>query len=200
MKLKRIISASAIALGVTFGLFGLMVTLISSGDASLDEAPQLNLANILMPEREISEHSKNQKPKKPQQDVPPPDIPPPEFDDIQLDDSSEITSPNMIADLKIDLSGVSASDGEYLPIVKVAPQYPRRAMSKGIQGYVVLEFTVTKLGTVRDPIVLESSPPGYFEQAARKAVVRFKYKPSIIDGVAIDVPHVTNKIVFKLAG
>jgi len=49
-------------------------------------------------------------------------------------------------------------------------------------------------------VVIEAKPAGYFERAAKKAVVRFKYKPTIIDGVAIDVPGVKNKIVFKLAG
>ena len=33
---------------------------------------------------------------------------------------------------------------EYLPIVKVNPQYPRRAQTRGIEGYVLLEYIVTK--------------------------------------------------------
>ncbi len=198
MNIKRLLSASALALGVTVGLFGLMVSLIESGDKRLDEGPETNLAEILMPDREISENTKS-KPKKPEQDEPPPDIPEPEFDDVQMDDAIEIASPNMGADLNIGLNGVSASDGEYLPIVKVAPQYPRRAAAKGIEGYVILEFTVTKLGTVINPVVLEAKPKGYFERSAKKAVKRFKYKPTIIDGVALDVPHVKNKIIFRLA-
>ena len=41
--------------------------------------------------------------------------------------------------------GLAPSDGEYLPIVKVQPVYPRRALSRGIEGYVIVEFTVTKV-------------------------------------------------------
>lgn len=196
---KRLLLAFALAAGVTFGLFGLMVSLIASGDKGLDEAPQTNLAEILMPDREISENTKDNKPKKPEQNEPPPDIPEPEMDDVDIDNTLEFASPNLMSNLDINLNGVSASDGEYLPIVKVAPQYPRRAAAKGIEGYVVLEFTVTKKGTVEDPVIIEAKPKGYFERAAKKAVLRFKYKPTIIDGVAIDVPGVKNKITFRMA-
>ena len=196
---KRLLLAVLLAAGVTFGLFGLMVSLIESGDKELDDKPQANLAEILMPDREISDNTKDNKPKKPEKDEPPPDVPQPEMDDIDMDNAIEVASPNMGADLDIGLNGVSASDGEYLPIVKVAPQYPRRAAAKGVEGYVVLEFTVTKQGTVKDPVVIEAEPKGYFESAATKAVLRFKYKPTIVDGVAIDVPGVKNKITFKLA-
>jgi len=196
---KRLLLAILLAAGVTFGLFGLMVSLIASGDKELDDKPQANLAEILMPDREISDNTKDNKPKKPEKDEPPPDVPEPEMDDINMDNALEVASPNMGADLDIGLNGVSASDGEYLPIVKVAPQYPRRAAAKGVEGYVILEFTVTKQGTVKDPIVIEEEPRGYFERAATKAVLRFKYKPTIVDGVAIDVPGVKNKITFKLA-
>jgi len=196
---KRLLLAILLAAGVTFGLFGLMVSLIASGDKELDDKPQANLAEILMPDREISDNTKDNKPKKPEKDEPPPDVPEPEMDDINMDNALEVASPNMGADLDIGLNGVSASDGEYLPIVKVAPQYPRRAAAKGVEGYVILEFTVTKQGTVKDPIVIEAEPRGYFERAATKAVLRFKYKPTIVDGVAIDVPGVKNKITFKLA-
>jgi len=200
MNIKRLLTASALAIGVTFGLFGLMVSLIESGDRGLDDGADTRLTNILMEDREISDNTKSSKPKKPKQDEPPPQMPKPELDDVELDDSVETIAINFGGDLDIGLSGVSASDGEYLPIVKVAPKYPRRAASKGIQGYVILSFTVTKFGTVINPVVIEAKPAGYFERAAKKAVVRFKYKPTIIDGVAIDVPGVKNKIVFKLAG
>ena len=51
--------------------------------------------------------------------------------------------------------GMSASDGEYLPIVKVAPIYPRRAQTRGITGYCIVEYTVTKSGSIRDPQPVE---------------------------------------------
>ncbi len=93
---------------------------------------------------------------------------------------------------------LSASDGEYLPIVKVAPMYPESAASRGIEGYVLLEFTVTETGATADPSVLESQPKGVFDDAAKKAVLKFKYKPRVENGKPVRVEHVRHVITFKL--
>ncbi len=93
--------------------------------------------------------------------------------------------------------GLSPSDGEYLPIVKVQPIYPRRALSRGVEGYVIVEFTVTKQGTTRNIRVVESTS-SMFDSAAMKAAAKFKYKPRVVDGEPIDVPGVQNKITFEI--
>ena len=110
--------------------------------------------------------------------------------------------------------GFGISDGEYLPIVKVQPQYPRRALSRGLAGYVIVEFTVTAQGTVKDPFVVENcghipnarspvdcvdKPNSVFDSAAVKAALKFKYKPKVIDGNPVETGGVQNKIVFELA-
>ena len=92
---------------------------------------------------------------------------------------------------------LESGDGEYLPIVKVAPIYPRRALSRGIEGYVIVEFTVTKQGTVRNPVVIEAKPEGIFNQSAMAAAKKFKYKPRVIDGQATEVAGVQNKNHFQ---
>ena len=76
--------------------------------------------------------------------------------------------------------------------------YPRRAAARGIEGYVLLEFTVTKTGAVRDPRVLESKPPGIFDRAAMNASLKFKYKPKVVNGEPIEVSGVRNRITFEL--
>jgi protein TonB len=106
---------------------------------------------------------------------------------------------NTSVDLNVDGMGGFSSDGEYLPIVKVAPVYPRRAQTRGIEGYVLLEFVVTKTGAVTDPVVIEASPPGIFDRAAMQAALKFKYKPKVVNGEAIDVAGVRNLITFELA-
>ncbi|MBN1239057.1 MAG: energy transducer TonB, partial [Gammaproteobacteria bacterium] len=87
--------------------------------------------------------------------------------------------------------------GEYLPIVKVAPVYPARAASRGLEGYVIVEFTVTRTGTTKDISVVESTS-SLFERAAVDAAGKFKYKPRVIDGEPVEVPGVRNKITFVL--
>ncbi|MXY55396.1 MAG: energy transducer TonB, partial [Gammaproteobacteria bacterium] len=86
----------------------------------------------------------------------------------------------------------------YLPIVRVQPTYPRRALTRGIEGWVLVEFVVTETGTVRDPVVLVADPPGFFERAALRAVVKFKYKPKVAGGKAVAVSGVRSRIVFEM--
>ena len=91
-----------------------------------------------------------------------------------------------------------ASDGDYLPIVKVEPVYPRRAEERGLEGFVVVSFTVTTTGAVIDPVVIESEPKGVFDEAATRAVLRFKYKPRVENGKPIAVTDVQHVITFNI--
>lgn len=86
-----------------------------------------------------------------------------------------------------------------LPIVKVSPIYPDRALKEGIEGHVLLEFVVTETGAVRDAVVLEAKPSGVFERAALNAVAKFKYKPRIVDGRPVESPGVRNRIAFEIS-
>jgi protein TonB len=95
---------------------------------------------------------------------------------------------------------LGSGDGEYLPIVKVTPVYPRRALQRGIQGYVIVEFTVNKTGAVVDIFVVEANPEGIFDDAAMDAAKKFKYKPRVVNGEPAAVSGVQNRITFKIDG
>jgi protein TonB len=92
---------------------------------------------------------------------------------------------------------MNIAEGDYLPIVRVAPVYPARALSRGLEGYVDMSFTVTPTGTVEDPVVMFSTS-SLFERAAIRAVLKFKYKPRVVDGVPVRVPNVKTRITFKI--
>jgi periplasmic protein TonB len=186
---------------LTFGLQMVMVTLIQFADGQLDQSPTIKLPDIFMPKAEIQTQRSVEKPEKPElDDTPPPDVPEQAFDSIDGNAAvGSLTGPSQVA-ANLDLSiggGLSASDGEYLPIVKVAPNYPRGALSRGLEGDVLLEYTVTRQGSVRDPVVLESTSP-VFDQAAIESALRYKYKPRVVDGEAIEVPGVRTRVVFRL--
>ena len=89
-----------------------------------------------------------------------------------------------------------------------------RALSRGLAGWVIVEFTVTEAGTVRDPVVVsncahipnarnpgecEDKPNSVFDSSAMKAALKFKYKPKVIDGVPVETAGVQNRIKFELA-
>ena len=88
--------------------------------------------------------------------------------------------------------------GDAQPIVKVRPDYPKRALQRGIEGYVTLQFTVTEKGTVKDPVVVESEPAGIFDRSATQAALKFRYRPKVVDGKPIQVEGVKNKIVYRI--
>jgi protein TonB len=190
------VSLSAV---VTFLLFLIMQAVISNDEANIEEGVQGRLLDMVRLTDDEDVITKLRKPKPPPPpDEPPPDMPKPQFDSSDVSQGVDIGAVDVNVDLDVGGGGFS-SDGEYLPIVKVAPVYPRRAQTRGIEGYVLLEFTVTKTGAVRDPHILESKPPGIFDRSALNAALKFKYKPKVVNGEPIDVAGVKNRITFELA-
>ena len=194
----RLFIGALLALPVAGGLFFIMQYLIATADPKIDETKQRKLADILMPEREIETNLKEQKPDK----VDDPEEPPPDLDtpDVDMDMDVDVVNvaPQAQVDVSIESSGMATGDGEYLPIVKVAPIYPRRAQTRGISGYCIVEYTVTASGAIRDPKAVDCQPSGVFESASVKAAEKFKYKPRVVDGVAIEVGGVQNKFTYEL--
>ena len=183
---------------ITVALFTMMALMIESAATSIDKKEVRKLAEIVMPDREIDTRFKQKKPEKPEPLEAPPqqltlDIPSP-----QMSATQETFEAPKITHNSTPTLGFSGSEGEYLPVVKVQPIYPRRALQRGISGYVVVEFTVTKSGSVTDVKVVEEEPSGIFSRSAMNAAIKFKYKPRIVDGKAVDVIGVRNKIVFNI--
>ena len=89
-------------------------------------------------------------------------------------------------------------DGNAVPIVFVQPSYPDRAKARGIEGYVVVGFSVTATGSVVNPVVIEASPPGIFDRSAINAVKKYKYKPKVVDQKAVPADNFLHRIVFEL--
>jgi len=199
----RFIIGLALALTVTLALFWAMQYLIATADRSLDEAKRAHLAHFVRVKREEIVERRRDKPKKPPPaQQPPPEPPTPELDDA--DPSAEkIAIAAVPVETEINLTGggfnLGAGEGDYLPLVKVAPIYPRRAVSRGIEGYCVVEYTVTSLGTVKDVRVVEQQcSHQVFRKPSLQAALKFKYKPRVIDGQAAEVPGVRNQFTYKL--
>lgn len=205
MKLVRVIIAAVLAVVVTLGLLFLMHSLINSDLKAEDPDKQTRIDDIRMPDVDIEVRYEAAKPDKPETpDEPPPDIPEPDFESPDINpEGLNMETPAFDSEINVSVGGIGG-DGEYLPIVKVAPQYPRRAAQRGIEGFVTVEFTVTVNGSTKDVTVIQGikvdgSETSIFNRAAVKAAEKFKYKPRVIDGTPIEVPGVRNRFVFKLA-
>jgi protein TonB len=66
-----------------------------------------------------------------------------------------------------------------------------------IEGYVLLRFIVTEQGTVADPEIIQSEPPGVFDRAAIRSVLRWKYQPQLANGKPVSVVSYT-RVTFQL--
>jgi len=200
MNYVRLLIGALLGVVVTLVLFILMPTLIETANKELDDSESTRIADIVMPEREIEERVKEEKPEKPKDpEEPPPDLDQPDIQDVEVNPGAVNMAPSQRVDIQLaGGTGLGGADGEYLPIVKVAPIYPRRAQSRGVEGYCIVEYTVTKTGAIRDPFVVECDPSGYFERASLKASEKFKYKPRVQDGEPIDVAGVQNKFTYEM--
>jgi protein TonB len=200
--LTRMLTGAVLALMVTLSLFWLMQYLIATADRSLNAETAGHLLDFVRIKRDESIQRRQLKPKKP----PPPEQAPPQPPTPQLDNLDpnvgKIAISAVPVETDIEMTGgfsLGVGEGDYLPIVKVAPIYPNRALTRGIEGFCVVQYTVTSLGTTKDPVVVESQcTSSLFHRASLNAALKFKYKPRIIDGQSVEVPGVQNKFTYEI--
>ena len=96
---------------------------------------------------------------------------------------------------KVSLS--AGSDRSTVPLVRISPDYPQRALMSGLEGWVQVQFTITGVGLVKDVVVVRSSNK-IFEEPAVKAILRWRYSPKIENGVAVDSVGVQTIIRFTM--
>jgi protein TonB len=185
---------------VTLSLLFIMQVLIASGEEALSKPRERHLLEFVRVRRNENVNAEDVTPDKPPKPPEvPPEVPPQDLDNIDPNAPTINVPPPSVAQ-NIDIGGpggMNIAEGDYLPIVRVAPVYPARAQSRGLEGYVDMSFTVTSTGTVIDPIVVFSTS-GLFERAASRAVLKFKYKPRVVDGIPVNVPGVKTRITFKM--
>jgi len=92
----------------------------------------------------------------------------------------------------------AGSDRDVIPLVRIAPDYPPRALSRGLEGWVQVQFTITPTGTVKDAVVVNAEPKQIFDDAALKAIARWRYNPRVEGGVAVERVGVQTVIRFQL--
>lgn len=196
--IKRYVGGVLLGGVVTFGLLMLMRAVIANPDAAADSGIDGHVVELVQVQEDQAVQLEDRTPEPP----PPPDEQPPELPPPSADTNVTVGIPMGEVDIsgKVQLGGANSfsTDGEYLPIMKVSPIYPRRALSRGIEGYVKLEFVVTETGNVRDPVVIDAQPPGIFDRSAIQAALKFKYKPKMVDGEPVAVSGVQNIIRFEL--
>ena len=203
MGAMRFVVAFVFASGVTFGLFYLMQSMIGV-EGELDASAATKVVDFVRVKRSEDVKAKDREPPKREQidDEPPPP-------DFSMDQNADLggtgigISAGVDNSLSLDTGGgfsMASADGDAVPMVRVPPQYPERAMQRGIEGRVLVEFTISKSGAVKNPKVIAYEPSKIFNKAALKAVSQWKYNPKIEDGKAVEQHGIRISIPFVLGG
>ncbi|MGI9257496.1 MAG: energy transducer TonB [Gammaproteobacteria bacterium] len=192
----RFVASVAVGTVVTVLLFILMNRLINSGDDLGIDRSEGGLAGFIRkPREEVVRERQRLRPEEP----PPPEDPPPlpETEVVRTTDQPQVA-------LNFDVPGVPVSsavpnplfdgpwspgtvptDGEMVAIVQVAPRYPPEAVRERLEGWVRLGFTILPDGSVADPEVLESQPGRVFDSSARVAILRWRFRPRVVNGAPV---------------
>ncbi len=190
-------------IGLAFGtafmllLFWVMWSLVSVpvDVAEMRQATRVEFTRM----RQDTEAQKKQQ-EKPQPDKPPPvpEVPQIDFAKGSIENNVAQLTPTVDANSAMSKMKMTAgSDRDIVPLVRINPDYPPRALSRGIQGWVIVQFTISATGTVKDQKVVDSSNK-IFDEAALKAIGRWRYNPKVEEGVAVERKGVQTKLVFQL--
>lgn len=194
VKLPSVILA---ALLITFLLFYFMQYLISTNNIL---GPQLSITRIIDATVPVFESIVIEEIVPP---TPVEDINPPESAELErtLSAASGVTGlTRWIAPTAptMNVTDIPLSSNVMIPLIRTTAAYPARALSRGIEGFVELSFTVNELGNVQYPVVIYAEPEGYFERAALQSIQRWKYSPALEKGEPVATHDVRQRIVFQI--
>lgn len=195
MSLPRFLSVALIAALITVVLYLLMHKLISQSSDINSQSDNITIdfTNVKVPDD--VEQRKRVIPKKP---PPPKEPPPPPKMNVQQNQQVVNNMPTLnVPNLDLGIGGDGpflgavgqvdmGKDGGVIPIVRIAPQYPRKALMAKIEGWVKIKFTITASGSVTNPEVVDAKPRRMFDREAIRAILKFKFKPKIVNGVGVE--------------
>lgn len=200
--IARHLISGGLALIITIGLFWMMHSLISMEGSGLDDTGPVYTVDFVRLKRDEQLNAKKRKmPEKKQEEEQPP--PPPMNLSRAPQPDQQVGAIEIGIDIGLDVGDgmgfvISQGDTDVVPMVRVNPQYPIRAEERGIEGWVELEFTINETGAVILAKVTNAKPKGVFDRSALRAIRRWKYNPKVEDGVAVERPGVTVRLVFNL--
>lgn len=206
MNFAKVGMAGLLGVLMTLTLLFLMYQLVNNDLGEVTQKKAVKIPDINMPDTKIETRFEDAKPEKPEAPEVPPDLPEPEFEAPKVSgDALNMSAPIAKAGIDVGAGSLAFSEGEYLPIVKVPPEYPSTALSRGIEGFCTVVYTVTETGATRDPepiadqcITKDGKPTSVFNRASVRAALKFKYKPKVVDGKPVEVPGVKNRFTYTM--
>ena len=190
------------AAGITLGLFYFMQALIATG-ADLDQrVTVVKIVDATMPDIELEVLEEIDKPEPIKDDTEVVEDVPDRQVSLSDGPSLNIERASIEIDTGLQLSNasISATDGDMLPLVAIAPQYPTRAAQRGVEGWCLVSFTVNGLGNVVEEsiVVVDAEPTDMFDRSSIRAAARFKFQPRVVDGQGVAVEDVQYVFRYEL--
>ncbi|EGR0170622.1 energy transducer TonB [Vibrio alginolyticus] len=203
----RLLLALPASLLISVSLFSFMAWMVDKGNQRAPEASEAVRFDMVMVENEADVQRRQRSvPEQPE----PPQAPEPmalSQADTQMEPMSQMTPVSALG-LNTALEGIAISapnlkgtmgNQQALPLYRVDPRYPSKALKRRVEGYVIMRFTIDATGRPKDIEVIEAEPERMFEREAIRALKKWKYQPKVEDGVSIEQFGQTAKVEFKLA-
>ncbi|MCG8463495.1 MAG: TonB family protein [Xanthomonadales bacterium] len=206
MRMIRMLGSASFGALLTLVVFYFMFSLVARADvhrSSTEPVPGIVFGPVELPDEVI---------KKPK--IPPPPKPKPIPPQPQMEPLADTEITPDLPPLEVDLPPIgtgivpgkqhtklsfpSSDSGELTRLVYAPPAYPPQAAAKGIEGWVRVAFTVGPDGRVSKPSVVEAYPSSIFNKEAIRAVLKWKFKPQVVEGVA-ESRRVVQQIDFALS-
>ncbi|MDW1901526.1 energy transducer TonB [Vibrio sp. Vb1337] len=203
----RLLLALPASLLISVSLFSFMAWMVDKGNQRAPEASEAVRFDMVMVENEADVQRRQRS--VPEQPEPPQAPEPMELSqaDTQMEPMSQMTPVSALG-LNTTLEGIAISapnlkgtmgNQQALPLYRVDPRYPSKALKRRVEGYVIMRFTIDATGRPKDIEVIEAEPERMFEREAIRALKKWKYQPKVEDGVSIEQFGQTAKVEFKLA-
>ena len=202
--------AVSMALLINVCLFALLPLLLdrNSVERAYEEITSVNFIRI----RPEMEEPREEKP--PEREKPPPEVLPRLSQQVPKPRQLKLEMPDLSFEInpKLDM-GMAVAPPEPEPVMdffdqgevdqlpmtvfRMKPLYPFRAKRLGIEGNVKVKFLVDAAGRVSRVTILESNPPGIFDESVLKALPSWKFTPGELGGKAVNT-WVSTVIQFDL--
>jgi protein TonB len=198
MLLSRLTLTLVFGLAFSGAMFWLLWTLISQ-PINVEEMLEATRIEFSRMRRDTEAQTKRDERVEREPPPPAPEMPRMQFTTGAVGNNIARLNPNIDTAGALSKMNLQAgSDTDVIPLVRIAPEYPPRALRRGVEGWVQVQFTITATGAVKDAVVVAADPPGLFDEAALRSIARWRYNPKVEGGVAVERVGVQTVIRFVL--
>ncbi|CAH7155174.1 Ferric siderophore transport system, periplasmic binding protein TonB [Vibrio chagasii] len=203
----RLFLALPLAGALGLALFSFMAWMVDNGhQRSPDDSETLSFNMVMVEQEQEVQRRQRAVPEKPEMPEPPPEAQTSQSQAEVTPLNSMSSLPSLDLNTSIDGLAINAptfsdfgSNQQAMPLYRVEPRYPAKALKRGAEGFVIMSFTIDETGRPIDIQVTDANPRRLFEREAMRALKKWKYQPKVVDGKAIAQVGQTVKLEFKLA-